>query len=592
MSRIRGKYWVWFADVVLWTFIMSSVIFFTGCQNIAQKADTCVLAGKVVDGETGQSIENIKFRLYKDHPDTEDKRESLTSGKDGVFRTTVKPGSSACFVWMTTLNTDMLLDEEWLRKTGNYSVQIDDIKKDTDIVLKTKLRPSVKLSGKVKDANGQNMAYVSVYLGLDIPLVVTDDSGNFLIVAPADRDFELLIFSGSGKHTLTKVKAGTKQLEVVLQPAYSVKGCAIADDNKPAANLNFRLHPLLNGEIFATSADVTITTQEDGTFVAENLCPGENYVAQWDARENADYESGSAKITPSEGETITLRVKRDNWKMSSCLCASQETKCARLANYCLDNDDRILACDAKDKVVRVISPEDKLLGVWKLDFSPEAIACRDDGTVVVAGRADNDRSFISIVILDKNGEVIRNAKLKGFLPAGIGCSGNDIFVSVRQEKDYSIYRLDSELANPKEIVKGLEGCCGQLDLKAKDGVVYVAANCEFSVIKYDRDGKEIGRFGKEGKEGQMTGDEGFIGCCEPKNVCFDSQGNLYTAEAVHRRVKKFTPDGKYMGLAGMASGDYCVRVTIAVSKDCSKIYMLDAERNIIRLVTTSDKTKK
>lgn len=583
-----------FAGMGLCLLTVVFVILFMGCQNVTRRADTCVLAGKVVDGETEQPIENIQFILCKYDPDTKKYEEDiLTSGRDGAFSTTVKPGTNVLTRWRRPLNAGMfLLDYKWLEKTGNLRSQFITVTQDkTDLLLRIKLRPSVKLFGKVKDANGQVVAHASIYLEPRMQSLSTDDSGNFLInAAPADCDFDLLIFPDMATHDLVRVKAGTKQIEVVLQPTCSVKGCAIADDNKPAANLKFWLCPYINSEPFELKKDAIIT-QDDGTFIAKNLCSGEDYLAYWDIGENADYESGSVKVTLKEGKTITLRVKRDNWRVSGNICTSPETKCARLANYCLDSEDRILACDAQDKVVRVISPEDKLISTWKLDLSPKAIACRDDGMAVVAG--DKRGSFIFIAILDKNGKVIRNAKLESPCVTSVAFSGNEIFVSIRQKEggDYNIYRLDSELANPKIIIEGLRGCCGQLDFKIKDGVIYVAANCEFNVVKYDYDGKEIGRFGKEGQEkGEIT-DEGFVGCCEPKNICFDTEGNLYTAESVKRRVKKFTPDGKYLGLVGTAEGDYCVRVTIAVSKDCSRIYMLDEGRSIIRLVTLADKLK-
>lgn len=386
-----------------------------------------------------------------------------------------------------------------------------------------------------------------------------------------------------------------------MQPACSVKGCALADDNKPASGVEFTMNPYIldwssphiENDIYKENKQmmkISAITQEDGMFVV-NLCSGVTYSRYW---YGVDVGYGEDRITAKEGETITLRVKRDNWKSPGNICISPETKCAKLVNYCLDSEDRILACDAEDKVVRVISPEDKLISTWKLDFSPEAIACCDDGTVVAAGRPDKSGRFIFIAILDKNGKVIRNAKLESPYVTGVASSGNENFVSIRQKEggDYNICRLDGELANPKIIIEGLQGCCGQMDIKIKDGVIYVAANCEFNVVKYDCDGKEIGRFGKKGQEGGGMTDEGFVGCCEPKNICFDRQGNLYTAESVDRRVKKFTLDGKYLGLVGTAQGDYCVRVTIAVSKDSSKIYMLDEGRSIIRLVTLSDKLTK
>ena len=51
-------------------------------------------------------------------------------------------------------------------------------------------------------------------------------------------------------------------------------------------------------------------------------------------------------------------------------------------------------------------------------------------------------------------------------------------------------------------------------------------------------------------------------------------------------VKRYTADGKYIGAVGKlpdADGS-CVRVTLGVSKDGSRVYMLDTSSNCVRLL--------
>jgi len=269
-----------------------------------------------------------------------------------------------------------------------------------------------------------------------------------------------------------------------------------------------------------------------------------------------------------------MEMADDNWQVPGNICISAETKCRKLSNYCMDGKDNFLACDSSDKVVRVINSDDKLLATWKLDFSPEAIDSRADGTTIVAGAG-------KAAILDSEGKVIKQASIPGSKATGIGYSGEDIFIAVRKGTGYSVYRMDGQLEGQTQIIEGLRGCCGQMDITSKDGIVYVAANTLFKVIKYDRTGKEVDRFGKKGR----SGDDTFKGCCEPKNVCFDSDGNLYTSESDQCCVKKFTADGKFIEHIGNVSGIRgCVRVSVAVSKDKSRIYMLDTGKNIIRKV--------
>lgn len=256
------------------------------------------------------------------------------------------------------------------------------------------------------------------------------------------------------------------------------------------------------------------------------------------------------------------------------ICVNAETRCQRLTNYCLDTHDNILACDGRKNVIRLISPEDKLLADWTLDFSPQAIECSNDGNVVVAGAGQ-------IAVLDQKGNTIRTATIPGKSASGVGVSGDDIFVAVREEMRYNVYRLNSQLSESKQIISGLRGCCSQMDITAKNGVVYIAANCLFKVIKYDREGKEINRFGEKGR----VGDQYFKGCCEPKNVFVDDQGNIYTSESGSRSVKKFSSEGTFLGLVGRLAGHSgCVRMSVAVSRDGSCVYILDTTKNRICVI--------
>jgi DNA-binding beta-propeller fold protein YncE len=256
------------------------------------------------------------------------------------------------------------------------------------------------------------------------------------------------------------------------------------------------------------------------------------------------------------------------------ICANADTRCQRLTNYCLDTNDNILACDGRKNMIRLISPEDKLLADWNLDFSPQAIECSSDGNAIVAGPGQ-------IAVLDQKGNTIRTAKIPGKSASGVGVSGDDIFVAVREEMRYNVYRLNSQLSEPKQIISGLRGCCSQMDITAQNGVVYVAANCLFKVIKYDREGKEITRFGEKGR----VGDQYFKGCCEPKNVFVDDQGNIYTSESGSRSVKKFSGEGKFLGLVGRLAGHSgCVRMSVAVSRDGSRVYILDTTKNRISVM--------
>ena len=66
------------------------------------------------------------------------------------------------------------------------------------------------------------------------------------------------------------------------------------------------------------------------------------------------------------------------------------------------------------------------------------------------------------------------------------------------------------------------------------------------------------------------------------NVAFGPDGTIYTAESNSGRIKRYSPEGQLIDLVGsveLVPG--CKKVSIAVSKDHQRVYMLDITRNHI-----------
>ena len=141
--------------------------------------------------------------------------------------------------------------------------------------------------------------------------------------------------------------------------------------------------------------------------------------------------------------------------------------------------------------------------------------------------------------------------------------------------------VDHELQNPKMVLEGLAGCCGQMDVQAKDGEFWVAHNGKHLVEHFDRDGQKLSSFGKTDR---MAAD-GFGGCCEPKNLRFGPENVLYACESGPPTcVKRFSTDGKFLGVAAIAPWDSgCVRVTTEVSGDGSRLFVLNSDANAIHV---------
>jgi hypothetical protein len=111
-----------------------------------------------------------------------------------------------------------------------------------------------------------------------------------------------------------------------------------------------------------------------------------------------------------------------------------------------------------------------------------------------------------------------------------------------------------------------------MDVQAHGDDVWVAENSRHSVVHYSKEGKKLGQFGSRERESSGAS---FGGCCNPMNLCFLPDGNLLTSES-EGKVKCFTPEGKYVGLAGsVAVSGGCKNVAIGSSHDGKYIYFYD-----------------
>ncbi|MBW8016290.1 MAG: hypothetical protein FVQ82_08895 [Planctomycetes bacterium] len=278
---------------------------------------------------------------------------------------------------------------------------------------------------------------------------------------------------------------------------------------------------------------------------------------------------------------------------------TKETEFKALSTFCMDSKGNLLACDSKAKLIKVIGSDGKLLDTWKLDFAPYSIVSCQDGSTYIAG--------IGVVCkVDAKGKVVKTADVKGMpfeksKASGIAFTKKDVFVcfgtgwSLRSLS--TIVRFSRDLKSPKMIAEKLRGCCQRLDIVARKGFLFVAENARHRVLKMDRDGKILAKWGKRDR----MGTKGFGSCCNPMNLCFGKDGVLFTAESGLGRIKRYTPDGKYLGLVGHIGVERftrasrkaasCSNIPLAISKDQSRIYVLDFTANLIRVMAKIEKDK-
>lgn len=274
------------------------------------------------------------------------------------------------------------------------------------------------------------------------------------------------------------------------------------------------------------------------------------------------------------------------------LALTKATKVASLGGFCLNTDGNLLVCDAGARRIKVVTPEDKLVKEWKLAFAPRRIRAASDGSVYVGGPG-------TLVKLDKDGKTLKTAKSDGknfptSTVSGIAVTDKYVFASFGSGWSFRrgavIMRFDRDLGQPKQIAGGLRCCCGRLDIAADGKAVYAAENSRFRIIRYDFDGKVLSTWGKKSR----TGLEGFGSCCNPTNITVGPNGDIYTSESGLCRIKRYSAEGKFLGLigevgarrfsrAGKASVS-CDSSVVAVSKDGKSVYVQDVRNHIIRVL--------
>jgi len=175
---------------------------------------------------------------------------------------------------------------------------------------------------------------------------------------------------------------------------------------------------------------------------------------------------------------------------------------------------------------------------------------------------------------------------------GVAATDKDVFVVCGELKGYGygVWRMDRNFENSKQVMSGLRGCCGQMDVQCCDDCLVVAQNCDHAVGKYDRDGKKLSTFGK--RAGREPEPDGFGGCCNPMNVRGGSQGQIYTAES-EGIVRAFDKEGKPLGVLGSVKiTGGCKNVAIAVSPDGNTVYFCDQPGSKIHIMARKSEAAK
>jgi len=279
-----------------------------------------------------------------------------------------------------------------------------------------------------------------------------------------------------------------------------------------------------------------------------------------------------------------------------------------LAAMIFDAKGRLLAADGDGQCIRVIDTVDSegkatVVDTIKLPFKPESMETTASGEIYCGGQG-------TIVRINAKGKIVartgapdspdpHNNNSRGYHArpsrvSGIAALDGDVYVAVGTSWSVrslsNLYRFSVDLKEPKLLLENLRGCCQRCDIKARDGRIYIAENAAYRVKIIDREGEVLEQFGKKSREGL----EDFGACCNPMNLAFDTEGDLYTSESGLGRVKRYSTDGKLLGLVGIVDtarfergshlASSCSNMAIAVSEDGKTVYVMDYQNSKIRVL--------
>ena len=284
----------------------------------------------------------------------------------------------------------------------------------------------------------------------------------------------------------------------------------------------------------------------------------------------------------------------------SAIGLAPETRCKNLRSFCLNADGNLLLCDAKTFDIKLVTQDDKLVGTWRLGFAPNVIRPAGDGTFYVGGSGRLAR-------VNAEGNIVKEVRSTGenfpaTRPSGFARTDKDLFVSFSSGGKLGtrgiIVRFDHDFGQPTVIARGLPGCCGNLDIDARDDRVYLAENGRHCVSVFDRDGNRLRKWGEYHRHKIQA----FDSCCNPMNLCFGPDGSLYTTESrTTDRIKRYAADGKFLGLVGYVglrkikglgkTADSCSCAKVCIGKNAERLFALDESNSVIRVLVKKTETK-
>lgn len=538
----------------------------------------CTVRVSVIDAVTRKPVPKVSMVAYVTGVPGRWSRLTTTDAA-GKFSVTVPKGATVLLYPSRPVAGGPLIDEEWMRRSRPTTVRVT---RDVAVTVSIKTVATRDVTVQVIDADGNPAANAIVITGPSA--VRTNASGRVTVKVPKAPP-AVAVTALSAKHDARASVTISREdvtASIQLKPAETIQGRVLDQNGDPVPGLRLMFIPTFDGQVNMEVLTTSMTeTDGEGNFKMP-LFPSAEYQVYWERQ--GEIKMGQGRLlVGADGRVEPIRVERvplDPAIFAGSVCRSEATKCLRISSFALDAEDKILVCDEEGRRVLKVSRDDELLRKWELDFPPEAIESRADGTIIVGGHGH-------VVVMGSDGTIQRRGKVPGARSVtAVASWQGGIFVCVGGDAGFSLYRFKDDLTEPRRVISGLSGCCGQLDFRIHDGHIYIAENTRFSISKYTLDGKKVAAYThNDPKKPGHYGD----GCCEPKNICFGPDGTIYAAASAPMEVRQYAADGKFLRLVGKlpdADGS-CVRVTVGVTRDGARVYLLDTANNCIRLLPAS-----
>lgn len=193
------------------------------------------------------------------------------------------------------------------------------------------------------------------------------------------------------------------------------------------------------------------------------------------------------------------------------------------------------------------------------------------------------RSLESTVKMLSNQDQISEGRIASMMQyrmrtPSIALAGDDVLVTLYVNRGYEVWRTSASFEKPRQVLTGLRGCCGQMDIITAGDKILTAENTKFQVGFYDLDGKKLDAFGKRHSDDE----NGFGSCCNPMNVLCCPDGDVVTAESSIGHIKRFDAKGNLQAVIGRARiGGGCKHVALGHDVKRDRYYVQYQDMNHI-----------